>query len=74
MRLSYPLLLLRHQYLLAFSEDRVDGLRRAGIQAEAAAFQTAGRVEFERRGGKPGAGRADRHADGLVRAAVGMAD
>ena len=60
--------------VLALLENGVNRLRRAGIQAEAATFQTTGRIELVGRGREPGAGRADRNTDGLMSAAVGMAD
>jgi hypothetical protein len=69
-----PRLLLRLQQLSPLLEHSKNRLRRAGIQAEAAAFQASGRVKFEWRGGEPGAGRADRNTDGLMGAAIGMAD
>ncbi len=69
-----PRLFLRLQHLLPLLEYPVDRLRRTGIQAEAAAFETAGRVELIGRSREPGAGRANRNTDGLMGAAVGMAD
>ena len=68
------LFLLRLQQLLPLLEHPEDRLRRTGIQAEAAAFKTAGSIELVGWCGKPSAGRTDRHADGLMRAAVRMTD
>ena len=68
------LLFLRLQHLLPLLEHPVDRLRGTGIQAEAAAFQAAGGVELVGRRREPGAGRADGDTDGLMGAAVGMAD
>lgn len=68
------LFLLRLQHLLALLEDPVDRLRGTGVQAEAATFQAAGRIELIGRGREPGAGRADGHANALVCATVRMAD
>ena len=68
------LLFLRLQQLLPLLKHGEDRLRGTGIQTEAAAFETAGRIELVGWCGKPGSGRADRHADGLMRAAVGMTD
>jgi hypothetical protein len=68
------LLFLRLQQLLPLLEHGEDRLRGTGVQAEAAAFQATGRVELVGRSREPSAGRADRNADGLMRAAVGMAD
>jgi len=68
------LLFLRLQQLLALLEHGENRLRGTGIQAEPAAFQTAGRIELVRRSREPGAGRADRNTDGLMGAAVRMAD
>ncbi|MER3422531.1 MAG: hypothetical protein C4293_04145 [Nitrospiraceae bacterium] len=72
--MKYSALLLWHKNLVALPEDGVDGLRRAGIEAEPAAFEAAGRIEFERRGRKPCAGWADGYAKGLMGAPVGMAN
>jgi len=69
-----PRLFLRLQHLLPLLEHPVDRLRGTGIQAEAAAFQATGRIKLIRRRREPGAGRADRYADSLMRAAVGMAN
>src|SRR2546426_2648798 len=77
-RRAVPLLLRfalgRLQQLLAFAEDGVDGLRRAGIQAEPAGLDAAGRIELVRRRGEPGPGRVHRDADCIVGAPVGVAD
>jgi hypothetical protein len=69
-----PRVLLRLQELVSFPKDGIDRLRRAGIQTEPAAFQTAGWIESVRWSRKPGTGGADWDTDGLVSAAVGMAD
>ncbi len=69
-----PCLLLWFQQFITLLEDRVDGLRWAGVQAESAAFEAARWVEFVGWRGEPRAGGADRYAYGLVSAAVGMAD
>src|SRR5437899_702991 len=74
-----PLLLVlfalgRLEELLAFAEDGIDGLRRAGVQAEPAGLDAAGRVELVRRRGQPGSGWAHRNADRIVGAPVGVAD
>ena len=68
------LLFLRLQQLLPLLEHGENRLGGTGIQAEAAAFQATGRVELVGRSREPGAGRADRDADCLMGAAVGMAD
>src|SRR5256712_13795384 len=77
-RRAVPLLLRfalgRLQELLAFAEDGVDGLRRAGIQAEPAGLYAAGGIAFVGRRGKPCPGRADRDADCSVRTPVGVAE
>src|SRR2546426_6040394 len=77
-RRAVPLLLLftlgRFQELLAFAEDGVDGLRRAGIQAKPAGLDAAGGIEFVRWCGEPGPGRAHRDADCIVGAPVGVTD
>ena len=44
------LFFLRFKQLVALPKDRVDGLGRAGIEAEPTAFKAARRVELERRG------------------------
>src|SRR5437868_1413525 len=62
------------QHFLPLFEHPINRLRGTGIQAEATAFQATGRVELERWGGEPGAGRADWNTDCLMSAAVGMAD
>lgn len=68
------LFLLRLQQLLAFLEYPVDGLRGTGIQTETAAFQAARRIELVGRGREPGPGWADWNTNGLMGAAVWMAD
>ena len=68
------LFFLRLQQLLPLLEHPIDRLRGTGIQAEATAFQAAGGIEFVWRRREPGAGRTDRNTDGLMGAAVGMAD
>ena len=73
LRRPHLLLLLRFQQLIALLEYAVDCLRGAGVQAEAATFETARGVEFIRRCGEPGAGRTDGDADPIVGATVGMA-
>ena len=69
-----PRLLLRLQHLLPLLEHPIDRLRGTGIQAEAATLQAARGVELIWWSGKPGAGRADGNTDGLMGAAIGMAD
>src|SRR5438552_19165027 len=64
----------RLEELLAFAKDGVDGLRRAGIKAEPAGLDAAGRVELVGRRGEPGPGWAYRNADRIVSAPVGVAD
>lgn len=68
------LCLLRTNELVALLEDAVDRLGGAGVQTEAAAFQTAGRIELVGRRREPGAGRTDGNAHALMCAAVRMAD
>jgi len=68
------LLLLRLQQFLPLLEHSIDRLRGTGIQAETTTFQAARGVELIWWSGKPGAGRADGNTDGLMGAAVGMAD
>lgn len=43
------LFLVRDEKFLAFAEDAVNGLGRAGIQAEPAGFHAPGGIEFIRR-------------------------
>ena len=69
-----PLLLLRLQQFFAFLEYCIDRLRRAGVEAQSAAFEATGRIEFVGRRGEPCAGRADGNANGLMGATVRMAD
>src|SRR6267143_84074 len=69
-----PRLLLRLQQLLSLPEHRIDRLRGTGIQAEATTFQAAGRIELVGCSREPGAGRADQNTEGVMGAAVGMAD
>src|SRR5439155_10675675 len=64
----------RLEELLALAEDGIDGLRRAGIQAEPAGLDAAGRIELVGRRGEPGSGWAYRDADCIVGAPVGVAD
>ena len=63
---------LRHQHLIAFAIDGINGIRRTGVQAQPARFEAAGCIELERWGGKPGAGRTYGNTDRLVRATIGM--
>src|SRR5437773_3789500 len=63
----------RLEELVAFAEDGVDGLRRAGIKAEPAGLDAAGRIELVGRRGEPGPGRANRNVDRIVGAPVGVA-
>src|SRR5436309_1047217 len=64
----------RLEELVAFAEDGVDGLRRAGVQAEPAGLDAAGRIELVGRRRQPGPGRAYRNANRVVGAPVGVAD
>lgn len=66
------LLLLRRDNLFPFAVYRVNGLGRAGIEAEAAAFEASRGIKLEGRGRQPRASWANRDTNGVLGATVGV--